>query len=104
MQIASRGPEFLGRRISTILNTDGSCAQCFEIPIRDLACGSPRRISFEQVANLPNMKKILNGHGLYYKGPASLPLKYLFTFQSANRLSQWRPGNVNLPRKMGFHN
>ena len=102
MQIAADCAQVLPGRISTILYAHRPSPQSFEISNGDLACSAPGRIPFEQMANLPDMKKIFDGHRPYHKGAAPLPLENFFAFQSPNRFPKRCAGDIELPGKVGF--
>jgi hypothetical protein len=102
MQIAADCAEVLPGRISAVFYAHCSCPQSFKISNGDLACSAPGCIPFEQMANLPDVKKIFDGHRPYHKGAASLPLENFFAFQSPNRFPERCAGDIELPRKVGF--
>lgn len=102
MQIAAYCAQVFRGRISTVFHAHCSCPQNFEISNGDLACCAPSCIPFEQMANLPDVKKIFDGHGPYHKGAASLPLENSFTFQSPNRFPERCAGDMELPGKVSF--
>jgi hypothetical protein len=104
MQIAADCAEVFRGRISIVFHASCSCPQSLKISNGDLACRPPGRIPFEQDANLPDVKKIFDGHRAYHKGTASLPLENLFALQSPNRFPQRCAGDVELPGKAGFQN
>jgi hypothetical protein len=102
MQIAADCAQVLPGRISTVLYAHRPCPQSFEISNGDLACSAPGCIPFEQMANLPDMKKIFDGHRPYHKRAAPLPLENFFPFQSPNRFPERCAGDIELPGKMSF--
>jgi hypothetical protein len=102
MQIAADCAQVFRRWISTVFYAHCSRPQSFEISNGDLACGAPGCIPFEQMANLPDVKKIFDRHRPYDKGAASLPLENFFAFQSPNRFPERGAGDIELSGKMGF--
>ena len=102
MQIAANCTQVFPGRISTVFYAHCSCPQSFKISNGDLACSAPGCIPFEQMANLPDVKKIFDRHRPYHKGAAPLPLENFFAFQSPNRFPERCAGDIELPRKVGF--
>jgi hypothetical protein len=102
MQIAADCAQVFRGRISAVFYAHCSYPQSFKISNGNLARSTPGCIPFEQMPNLPDVKKIFDGHRPYHKGAASLPLENFFPFQSPDRFPERRAGDIELPGKMGF--